>query len=370
MSAPRTAFVNPKDFGRAPLPLLRSAVSLTDQAFLDASVHQHEQVLKIQAALSTAGKKLPELAVLTQQGADQLRRKFNGFAPASLSDLKVWELGVASMTSLTPLFPTAQSKVVLPASPEKIGSWTDRVFTGDCLELMSGMPESSVDLILADLPYGTTKNKWDSIIPLPELWAQYERVIAPDGVIVLTAAQPFTAALLMSRPELFRHEWIWSKTIGSGQLNIKTQPLRTHESVLVFAPSRPKYFPQMVQGTPYKISRKSKNWTGRGYNQQTDHASVNTGTRFPKSVLPVANPRIKNGHPTQKPLALFEYLIRTYTEEGAIILDNVIGSGTTGEAALRTNRHFIGMDMDPEFVQYSQKRIQLVADELNITLPS
>ena len=226
----------------------------------------------------------------------------------------------------------------------------NQVHLGDCLQLMTKIPAHSVDMVLADLPYGTTRNKWDSVIDLPTLWSQYERVCKPNAAIVLTASQPFTSTLVTSNLKMFRYEWIWSKSIGSGQLNIKHQPLRAHESVLVFYKRTPTYNPQMGKGSPYTASRKSEGWNGRGYSSQKDHTRVNEGTRHPKTVLHVPNPRIKGGHPTQKPVALFEYLIRTYTNPGDVILDNVIGSGTTGVAALNTGRSFIGIEADPTYV--------------------
>lgn len=232
----------------------------------------------------------------------------------------------------------------------------DTIQQGDCLELMAEVADKSIDLILCDLPYGTTRNKWDSVIPLGELWEQYERIIKDNGAIVLTAAQPFTAHLIVSNMKLFKYEWIWSKTIGSGQLNAKKQPLRTHESILVFYKKPPLYNPQMTEGKPYHAKRKST-FEGPGYNQQTPSETINTGLRLPKSVLTVPNPRIKGGHPTQKPVALMEYLIKTYTNEGDVVLDNAIGSGTTAIAALNTGRHYIGMEKDDAYFAMATDRV-------------
>jgi site-specific DNA-methyltransferase (adenine-specific) len=233
----------------------------------------------------------------------------------------------------------------------------DKVSLGDCLDLMPQLDDSSIDMILADLPYGTTRNKWDAVIPFDEMWKEYERIIKPNGAIVLTSAQSFTSALVMSNPKLFKYEWIWSKTIGSGQLNAHKQPLRTHESVLVFYKSPPVYNPQMSEGKPYHAKRKAT-YEGPGYNQQKPSETKNEGLRLPKSVLDVPNPRIKGGHPTQKPLALMEYLIRTYTNEGELVLDNVVGSGTTAVAVINTHRHFVALEKDAVFYQISQDRIQ------------
>lgn len=247
-------------------------------------------------------------------------------------------------------------------TPTALANWVGQIHTGDCLDLLPSLPDGSVDLILADLPYGTTRNRWDSVIDLPSLWAQYTRVIKPNGAIVLTAAQPFTSVLTVSNLRWFKYEWIWSKTIGSGQLNAKRQPLRTHESVLVFYNKQPTYNAQMTEGAPYRARRAGSSWAGRGYNDQRDHEVHNTGTRVPKSVLHVPNPRIRGGHPTQKPVPLFEYLIRTYTNPGEVVLDNVVGSGTTAVAALRTGRAFIGMELDPDYVTMARARVAAEQD--------
>lgn len=234
--------------------------------------------------------------------------------------------------------------------------YLNQVLSGDCLDLLPQLPAGSVDLILCDLPYGTTRNKWDSVLNLEELWAQYRRVAKPHAAIILTAAQPFTSALVMSNPGEFKVEWIWSKTIGSGQLNIKHQPLRTHESVLVFYRRRPTYHPQLSEGAPYAFTRRAS-YEGPGYNQQRDVEVTNTGVRYPKTVLEVPNPRIKGGHPTQKPVALFEYFIRTYSNPGDVVLDNCIGAGTTAVAAINTGRDFVGMELDPAYVALSRANI-------------
>jgi site-specific DNA-methyltransferase (adenine-specific) len=237
-----------------------------------------------------------------------------------------------------------------------LAKYQDKVLAGDCLELMTHLPDSCIDLVLCDLPYGTTRNKWDSVIDLDLLWEAYHRVAKPTTPIVLTSAQPFTSALVMSNPSEFKVEWIWSKTVGSGQLNIKHQPLRTHESVLVFYRKKPVYHPQMTDGTPYAFTRKAT-YEGPGYNAQRDVEVANLGVRYPKTVLDIANPRIKGGHPTQKPLALFEYLIRTYSDPGALVLDNTIGSGTTAVAAINTGRHFVGMELDSTYVTMARAAI-------------
>jgi len=227
--------------------------------------------------------------------------------------------------------------------------YVDQVLEGNCLDLLAKLPDNCIDLVLCDLPYGTTQNKWDSVIDLEALWAEYHRVAKHDAAFVLTAAQPFTSILVTSNLAEFKVEWIWQKTIGSGQLNIAHQPLRVHESVLVFYRARPSYHPQMTDGTPYKFTRRAVA-EGPGYGAQRDVDVDNPGQRHPKTVLEVPNPRIKGGHPTQKPLALFEYFIRTYSDPGDLVLDNCLGAGTTALAALRTARHFVGMELEPKYV--------------------
>lgn len=227
-----------------------------------------------------------------------------------------------------------------------------KLLRGDCLELMKTLPDASVDLILCDLPYGTTQNKWDSIIPLDMLWAEYERICV--GAIVLTAAQPFTSALVMSRPKLFRYEWVWQKE-PSGPLNAKRRPMPAHESILLFAKTMPVYFPQGLRATLHKRSERSVSRT-TNYGAQRVRPYVQTLTGYPSSLLPVAKDHNKV-HPTQKPVALMEYLIRTYTSEGDTVLDNCMGSGTTGVACVNTGRKFVGIERDSKYFEIARSRI-------------
>lgn len=232
------------------------------------------------------------------------------------------------------------------------------LFMGDCLELLRELPDGSVDLVLCDLPYGTTACAWDSVIPFDQLWAEYLRVAKMSAPIVLTAAQPFTSALVMSNPKIFKYQWVWQKDAGTGFGNANRQPLRDHEDVVVFYRRQPTYNPQFTQGKPYKqVSRggnhASSVYAGGGLNPiETD----NDGRRFPKTVLSFARDRNKI-HPTQKPVALMEYLILTYTNEGDVVLDNTMGSGTTGVAAVKNGRRFIGMEKDPTYFEIAQQRV-------------
>lgn len=233
----------------------------------------------------------------------------------------------------------------------------DKIICGDSIDEMKKIPNKSVDMILCDLPYGTTRNKWDSVIPLDKLWEQYERIIKDNGAIVLTAVQIFASQLIMSRQKLFKYDLIWKKTIASGQLNVNRMPLRLHEHILVFYKKLPTYNQQFTKGKPYTIDRKA-NYKGEGYNKQTDSFKKNDGFRHPTSVLEFSNPRIKGGHPTQKPLELFEWLVKTYTNKGDVVLDNTIGSGTTAVACINTNRHYIGIELDKKYCKMCQKRIK------------
>jgi site-specific DNA-methyltransferase (adenine-specific) len=238
----------------------------------------------------------------------------------------------------------------------------NRIYQQDCIEGMKLIPDKSIDMILCDLPYGTTRNKWDSVISFDMLWKQYERIIKDNAAIVLTAAQPFTSALVMSNPKIFKYELIWEKSQATGFLNSKKQPLRKHESILVFYQSQPTYNPQFTDGKPY--TAKSNASANKGnYGNFKDNITVNDGKRYPVSILPFKNGG-KTDHPTQKPLELFEYIIRTFTNERDVILDNCIGSGTTAVAALRNNRNFIGFELESEYVRIANQRIENTRDEL------
>jgi DNA modification methylase len=226
---------------------------------------------------------------------------------------------------------------------------------------MKDIPDKSIDMILCDLPYGTTCNKWDSVIPLNTLWEQYERIIKDNGAIVLTAQSPFDKILSCSNLKLFRYEWIWEKTTATGHLNAKKMPLKAHENILVFYKKLPTYNPQKTKGHERKVStaehkRNSNLSTNYGDYKQTGYDSTE---RYPRSVLVYPTDKQKEAlHPTQKPVALFEYLIKTYTNEGETVLDNCIGSGTTAISALNTGRFFIGIEREQEYVDIANERIR------------
>lgn len=241
---------------------------------------------------------------------------------------------------------------------------------GDCLDLMAGIATGSVDMILCDLPYGQTNCKWDSVIPFEPLWAQYKRIAKPNAAIVLTASQPFTSALVMSNAKEFKHEWVWDKRTATGALNANRMPLKAHEVALVFCRGFLTYYPQKTQRTEKELSRfaKSDRFTPMAAGIYGATKASNWPTRadrewrHPTSVIRIGGMNghhiERTGHPTQKPVALMEYLIRTYTNEGETVMDNCFGSGTTGVACVNTGRNFIGMEKDAAYFEIARQRIE------------
>lgn len=243
---------------------------------------------------------------------------------------------------------------------------------GDCLELMKTLDAKSVDLILCDLPYGTTRNKWDSVLDLELLWKQYNRIIKDRGVILLFAQTSFDKVLGVSNLKDLRYEIIWQKTAPTGFLNAKKMPMKAHENILVFYKKLPTYNPQMTQGHPRKVTSKSSrkksverqqgksevlasNYNSYGESQ----VGYDSTERYPLSVQIFAKDQQKeNYHPTQKPVALLEWLIKTYTNEGDLVLDNCMGSGSTGVACVNTNRDFIGIELTEQYFKIAQSRIE------------
>jgi len=224
---------------------------------------------------------------------------------------------------------------------------------GDCLDLMATIESGSVDMILCDLPYGTTACKWDTVIPFDALWAHYKRVIKPNGAVVLFGSQPFTSALVMSNIDEYRHQWVWNKNNSAGFATAKIRPMAICEDILVFGKRRVNYYPQMTKG---KMRKKG------GYGASDNYGIVPTVSvnddYYPKNLIEIGNAsQVGKVHPTQKPVALCEYLIRTYTNKGETVLDNTMGSGTTGVACLNTGRNFIGIEKDPKYFEIARNRI-------------
>ena len=233
-----------------------------------------------------------------------------------------------------------------------------RLILGDCLERMSEIDDGSVDLVLCDLPYGTTACKWDSIIPFEPLWAAYRRVTKPNAAIVLTASQPFTSALVMSNVPAYRHRWVWDKVKPSTGLHAKVMPLQVVEDIIVFGYEPVSYAPQMIDKTRRREWKNDSNGEAFGGNR-VSRLHDNGGKGFPKNLLTLSNAdQTGRVHPTQKPVALMEYLIRTYTNEGETVLDNTMGSGTTGVACANTGRKFIGIEIEPKYFDIACRRIE------------
>ena len=247
----------------------------------------------------------------------------------------------------------------------------DTIIQGDCLEEMKKLPDKSIDMILCDLPYGTTACKWDHVIPFEPLWKEYKRLIKERGVIVLTASQPFTSALVMSNTQDFKYDFSWDKGNTTGFLNAKKMPLRRHEDILVFSTAKNGNYTYNPQKTKGALQRKGGTHTKKSevYGDFTNNPVIND-VYYPTSILYIGQVyRNDNVHPTQKPVALFEYLIKTYTNEGDLVLDNCIGSGTTAVAAKRTGRHFIGIELSEEYCEIARKRVAAVPRRLDSFFP-
>lgn len=249
----------------------------------------------------------------------------------------------------------------------EIGLEINKVYNCECIEGMSKIKDKSIDMILCDLPYGTTQCKWDVIIPFDKLWEQYERIIKDNGAIVLTSAQPFTSFLITSNLKLYKYNWVWEKSKATGYLNSKKRPMVAHEDVLVFAKKQTIYNPQKVQGEPYYKGKAYRPTNVYGWQKET-LVENKDGFRYPRSVqyFKTAESEGKVFHPTQKPLALFEYLIKTYTNEKDLILDNCMGSGTTAIACINTKRDFIGFELEEKYFNIINSRIKAL--DLNYLL--
>ena len=237
-------------------------------------------------------------------------------------------------------------------------SLKNKLIKGDCLEIMKDLSDNSINLIACDLPYGTTVNRWDTMIPLDKLWKEYERLLAPKGNIVLFGQGLFSVKLIMSNEKLFRYDMVWKKSKCGSPFTAKYMPLKKHEMVLIFGHSASTYNPQMSEGKPYK-----RKWTPNKTNNmrygikgvETD----NKGTRHPTTVLdyPQKWRRQDQLHPTQKPVELMEFIVKSYSNEDEVVLDNCMGSGTTGVACKNTNRQFIGIEMDDEYFKIAEARV-------------
>lgn len=238
---------------------------------------------------------------------------------------------------------------------------------GECLEVMDLIQRDSVDMVLCDLPYGTTKNKWDVVIPLRQMWDAYARILKRQGIIVLFGSQPFTSDLIQSNKEMFKYELIWNKMYGKDFQNANRRPMKSHENVLIFYRDTPIYSPQMTPRAKPIDNRKWKDDKKASVNHKSfsckDVTKKIYEAKYPVSVIEINGAdkecnNTKRVHPTQKPVALMEYLIKTYTNEGDTVLDNCMGSGSTGVAAKRLNRNFIGIELDQKYFDIAKQRIE------------
>lgn len=229
-----------------------------------------------------------------------------------------------------------------------------KLYNNDCLKILPTLPDHSVDMVLADLPYGTTRNRWDSIIPMDQLWDQYKRLLKIGGVVALFGDEPFSSKLRLSNPKWYRYDWYWTKNSATGFLNANRMPLKRVETISIFYPKLPLYNPQKEIGyKPYTSMTGSKT---KNYGKFKSIKTVNDGSRYPTNVL-TFNKVNKTIHPTQKPVDLLEYLIKTYTNEGMTVLDNTMGSGSTGVACKNLNRNFIGIEKDPDYFKLAKERL-------------
>ena len=245
----------------------------------------------------------------------------------------------------------------------------NQIIHGDCLKVMRDIKSESIDMILCDLPYGTTQCKWDSIIPFDRLWLQYKRIIKERGVIVLTSAQPFTSALVMSNVDMFKYNWVWNKVRGVGHLNAKKRPMMATEDVCVFYKNFGTYNPQMRERKKPRLSKNQPTQEVYGKSQEDFVGEILT-QKYPINLITFSKSDQKDFllHPTQKPVELFEYLIKTYTNEGDLVLDNCIGSGTTAVACINLNRNFIGIELDEDYHKIATDRIQEIYNSSHTTV--
>lgn len=233
-----------------------------------------------------------------------------------------------------------------------------KLIQGDCLEKIKDIPSESIDLILCDPPFGVTRAKWDIPLDFDLMWQEYERVIKNNGAICIFAVEPFASRLRLSNPKMYKYDWIWDKIKSTGFFNAKKQPLRCHEAICVFYKKQCKYNPQKTTDHPKKSSKRKTAGTEL-YNPGNKETIYESTERYPRSIQIFSSDVQKSAlHPTQKPVALLEYLIRTYTDEGDIVLDNCMGSGSTGIACLRSGRNFIGIELDEDYFRIAKERIE------------
>ena len=264
------------------------------------------------------------------------------------------------MSTQVDLFANVEPTSVSPAIAKPFVS-RSTFYQGDCLVEMDKIEDKSIDMIFCDLPYGVTSNKWDAVIPFEPLWKQYNRILKPTGIIALTASQPFSSALVMSNPKMFKHEWIWIKNRGGNFANTVREPFKEHEQVLIFSNGKWTYNKQMQERTGAGADRVKYDLNHRSKSENYREFEGREGVKLPEMRVPSSwqkfNTDTSGLHPTIKPLELMEYLVRTYTNEGETVLDNCMGSGTTGVACKKTGRHFIGIEKDEKYFEIAVSRV-------------
>lgn len=280
-----------------------------------------------------------------------------------------WEYGWVPLTEplkhseehLQAMAAVPQEPAPVVQMPGPVPIELNTITQGNCLDLLPRVASGSVDMVLCDLPYGTTACKWDSVIPFAPLWEQYGRIVKPHGALVFTASQPFTTALIASNLAQFHHAWVWDKRFAANYPQAKRQPLKVHEDVVVFG-TTPHYFPQMVaRDVPIKKGANKGARVFRAGLEREDYAGKVYDQKYPESILEISSrSEVRGLHPTQKPVALFEYLIRTYTNEGDTVLDNCAGSGTTAVACQNTGRNFICFELDAKYGEIARSRLKPV----------
>ena len=232
------------------------------------------------------------------------------------------------------------------------------IVRGDCLDVLKGIPSGTIDMVLADPPFGTTRCKWDTIIPLDPMWVELRRVLKPRGVIILMSAQPFTSVLVCSNLKMFKYDIVWEKPNATGFLNAKKMPLRAHETALVFYDKLPTFNPQMTHGHERKVTKR-KTVNSECYGKALNLSEYDSTSRYPRSVQVFSSDKQKGSfHPTQKPVELMDWLIKSYSNAGDIVLDFCMGSGTAGVAAVRNGREFVGIEQDAEYFDIAKQRIE------------
>lgn len=342
---------------------LHYALKVKGNSMIEENIHDGDTVVIRRQETAENGQKV--IALLNGNGATlkKIYKEKNGFrlqpANSSMKPILVKEVVIQGI--VTHVIPSNIPQNQQKTNYQKIESFLNRIIEGDCLEVMKNIPPQSIDMILCDLPYGTTQNLWDSVIPLDQLWQQYERVIKNNGVIALTAQGTFSAKLMLSNPKIFKYKIVWVKSKPTNFLNAKKQPLRKHEDILIFYKNQPHYNPQMSMGEPYNKGYRKNQLTG-SYGDFGVVEVKSNGERYPTDVIYFKTAESEGTvyHPTQKPVELGRYLIKTFTKPGGIVLDNTCGSGSFLVSAVFEGRKFIGIEKNQEVYMFKNRKVNYI----------